>query len=971
MATPELGKPHLGTIEESCLSDTQLSRTASDASDQSDEEGFTYPESDSEEEEFVYPGTTEETDVVTSGGKPPSEEEVATSNAAPEAEQEQMPVSPPVVPADLITSTVSQSAAPAQPHPSPAQLEALSAAASSGDLSLLKKLFQTASQGGEVEAFSLSNDASSRTGFTVLHAAASRGYLDIVKWLVEDCGAIPDLEDREGETALHKAALHGHLAIVTYLLPDRADVNARDADGWTALHNACSKGYLDIVRWLCEHGGISSVDVQSKGGWTPLMNAASKGHLPIVIYLLTKQEANPLVRNIWGETAYDAAAAVFEVWICEVLQKSEAERWRGTTVPYNPLAVHTTVPLILYENQCLDVRLKTLAVSGGKPKWSHSGLGKPGRRALFELKLPSPNDAGAKIVAAWRSGVQLPLTEDPWTLPEPNSRDRPSIEDNERSHFWLSDWTLDYPGVDVEAAWQYAQDFSSPDETWTAEPPPQLQRLLSGSGLMTASLGTPSRSHSRTSSSSSVTSVSAAARAQTWVRRRRWVRVMRRRLDIPPLPFQEPDGAMYHLALDGSLVPFTEDNQSDFGEGEGQELGTMTSTRLSSAQDYVSRARYLVGTQRDAVVGGETLSAVEARRAIAKLERATTELRQGILNDGDTERKTQAEVLLNTYSRELERRRLAAGNQRLLISGLDDDYMEDDDDDEEEFRYPGYTPPGASAHPASTEYPSRPSVSRAPTDLTPHLSQAPEFRVPTHEAPQKVLSPRWTAPTPYQVHAQWERDDMVSNCNDCRRRFGFLLRRHHCRKCGRIFCDRCSSHRALLDPSVIVRDPVFPESAASSSTQRVCQGCNDEINASLPTRFSGSTSSTMERIVVDQRRLMAPGQLHRQESSSQLSDLAECPVCSTSLADLGLPAEQEAHVKICLEGDAGTTPQAAKYLVYKLPSESALLGVECVICLEEFTEGADVARLSCFCSFHNACLSSWLKRGRSCPIHAR
>jgi hypothetical protein len=81
------------------------------------------------------------------------------------------------------------------------------------------------------------------------------------------------------------------------------------------------------------------VDVQSKGGWTPLsmrsnflfptlsnvlpVNAASKGHLPIVIYLLTKQEANPLVRNIWGETAYDAAAAVFEVWICEVCPLSQ------------------------------------------------------------------------------------------------------------------------------------------------------------------------------------------------------------------------------------------------------------------------------------------------------------------------------------------------------------------------------------------------------------------------------------------------------------------------------------------------------------------------------------------------------------------------------------------------------------------------------------------------------------------------
>ena len=50
----------------------------------------------------------------------------------------------------------------------------------------------------------------------------------------------------------------------------------------------------------------------------PLVNAASKGHLPVVLYLLSKQAADPLVRNNWGETAYDIAAAVFEVWICEV-----------------------------------------------------------------------------------------------------------------------------------------------------------------------------------------------------------------------------------------------------------------------------------------------------------------------------------------------------------------------------------------------------------------------------------------------------------------------------------------------------------------------------------------------------------------------------------------------------------------------------------------------------------------------------
>ena len=103
-------------------------------------------------------------------------------------------------------------------------------------------------------------------------------------------------------------------------------------------------------------------------------------------------------------------------------------------MPYNPLSVHTTVPLVLYENQRLDTRLKTLAVSGGRPRFSASGLGRRGRRAPFELRLPTPEQStGKKEIGAWRSDVQLPLREDPWTLPRPGS----SREGSERSHFWL------------------------------------------------------------------------------------------------------------------------------------------------------------------------------------------------------------------------------------------------------------------------------------------------------------------------------------------------------------------------------------------------------------------------------------------------------------------------------------------------------------------------------------------------------
>lgn len=179
------------------------------------------------------------------------------------------------------------------------------------------------------------------------------------------------------------------------------------------------------------------------------------------------------------------------------------------------------------------------------------------------------------------------------------------------------------PEVDAETGWQYAQSFDSPDDQWTPEPPARLERLLAGGSAVAALSASGSASGSRSRPGS--------ASAHSWVRRRRWVRVMRRRLDIPPLPFLGPDGNYYHWLHDGTMVPFR-DTVNDPGDSEGQELAMVPSNPLASAQDYVARARYLAGPQ----VGTPEMvdqvnSAVEARRAIAKLERATMELRQGIL----------------------------------------------------------------------------------------------------------------------------------------------------------------------------------------------------------------------------------------------------------------------------------------------------------------------------------------------------
>ncbi|GIY14026.1 hypothetical protein CEXT_688992 [Caerostris extrusa] len=45
-----------------------------------------------------------------------------------------------------------------------------------------------------------------------------------------------------------------------------------------------------------------------------------------------------------------------------------------------------------------------------------------------------------------------------------------------------------------------------------------------------------------------------------------------------------------------------------------------------------------------------------------------------------------------------------------------------------------------------------------------------------------------------QIDDRWIDDHEVSECLGCRSQFSFLLRKHHCRQCGRIFCSSCSNN---------------------------------------------------------------------------------------------------------------------------------------------------------------------------------
>lgn len=91
----------------------------------------------------------------------------------------------------------------------------------------------------------------------------------------------------------------------------------------------------------------------------------------------------------------------------------------------------------------------------------------------------------------------------------------------------------------------------------------------------------------------------------------------------------------------------------------------------------------------------------------------------------------------------------------------------------------------------------------------------------------------------------WHKDKASATCPLCSDGFGLTNRRHHCRACGVLCCDRCSSKRMMLcglgERSESSNDlmPASPSAANSNNAfkeERVCDGCFNRLSheASLP-----------------------------------------------------------------------------------------------------------------------------------------
>jgi hypothetical protein len=80
------------------------------------------------------------------------------------------------------------------------------------------------------------------------------------------------------------------------------------------------------------------------------------------------------------------------------------------------------------------------------------------------------------------------------------------------------------------------------------------------------------------------------------------------------------------------------------------------------------------------------------------------------------------------------------------------------------------------------------------------------------------------------VDIKWQPDWSSSNCTICQAAFTVLIRRHHCRACGKLICDACSEKKVLPQQSVL-QSLILSGSPASRKPRRVCTPCYTGVNS--------------------------------------------------------------------------------------------------------------------------------------------
>jgi ankyrin repeat protein len=202
--------------------------------------------------------------------------------------------------------------------PPPYMYTVLHAAASSGSLEVVQQVLAALGAKAQAKLRYLGKWPAGRGSSawrTPLHLAAEGGHVEVVEVLVA-AGADLNKQDSQCSVPLHLAAAAGALGVVKVSLAAGADPNQPNQDKATALHLAAAGGHREVVEVLVAAG--ADKDRQDANSYTPLHRAVVASKHRLVPLLVTPTNINHavgertplhLAASHWQPTS-DTAAAV-------------------------------------------------------------------------------------------------------------------------------------------------------------------------------------------------------------------------------------------------------------------------------------------------------------------------------------------------------------------------------------------------------------------------------------------------------------------------------------------------------------------------------------------------------------------------------------------------------------------------------------------------------------------------------------
>ncbi|XP_046335737.2 transient receptor potential cation channel subfamily A member 1 homolog isoform X1 [Haliotis rufescens] len=173
-------------------------------------------------------------------------------------------------------------------------------------------------------------------GLFPLHLAVVSGKIDIIRHLV-DKGAIIDASNDMQTTPLHKAAQFNRVRAARLLLRRGANIECLDKDNDTPLLIAAMYGHVETVEMLVKKG--ADVDATNLKEKTAVYVAAEEGNLSVLQSLLSVPEMRNLIN--WGDrdgnTALHIAAQKKNLHVVKILLKNKASIHTKNELEESPL----------------------------------------------------------------------------------------------------------------------------------------------------------------------------------------------------------------------------------------------------------------------------------------------------------------------------------------------------------------------------------------------------------------------------------------------------------------------------------------------------------------------------------------------------------------------------------------------------------------------------------------------------------